>query len=102
LSVWCPSCAITWREEAAEVAIRRNRGGEPKALRSRRAYAAEVQQGRESGLTGGRAEEFGKVGGIPSGGLSAQLDAPFVLGGSDKIDGEVSDDRHVFGSVTFA
>src|SRR5271168_5582250 len=47
-------------------------------------------------------EDFGEVIRIPTGAFSAELEASFVLSGSDEIDGEVSDDCHVFRTVTGA
>jgi hypothetical protein len=37
---------------------------------------------------------------IPTGAFSSEFDASLVVGGSDEIEGEVSDDRHVFRAVT--
>ena len=44
-------------------------------------------------------EDCCEIIGIPAGAFSSELDASLVLGGSDEVDGEVSDDRHVFRAV---
>jgi len=61
--------------------------------------AESMPQGSESGLTRWMAEDGGEEVGIPAGAFSSELDASLVLSGADEIDGEVSDDGHVFCSV---
>src|ERR1700689_407205 len=59
-------------------------------------------QGNESGLTRQGSQALGQVVWVPSGDLSAQLDAVLVCRGADQVDGEVSDDGHVFCAMAFA
>src|SRR6202167_849772 len=59
-------------------------------------------QGDESGLTRQGSQALGQVVWVPSGDLSAQLDAFLVCRGADQVDGEVSDDGHVFCAMAFA
>src|ERR1700691_6340589 len=64
--------------------------------------AAVSLQGNESGLTRQGSQALGEVVWVPSGDLSAQLDAFLVCRGADQVDGEVSDDGHVFCAMAFA
>src|SRR5271168_3569235 len=59
-------------------------------------------QGNESGLTRQGSQALDEVVWVPSGDLSAQLDAFLVCRGADQVDGEVSDDGHVFCAMAFA
>lgn len=59
-------------------------------------------QGSESGLTLGGYEHESGIRWVPSGGFLAQFYGFLVLCGSDEVDGEVSDDSHVFCSVTLS
>ena len=59
-------------------------------------------QGSESGLTQQGSEHDSEISGIPPGGLSPELYGVLVFCGSDEVDGEVSDDGHVFCAMTFA
>src|SRR5208337_1073953 len=61
-----------------------------------------LPQGNESGLTRRGSEALGEIVWVPSGDFASQLDAFLVGCGADQVDGEVSDDRHVFCAMTFA
>jgi hypothetical protein len=64
--------------------------------------AGRLAQGNESKVTACRVEQVGEVIWVPSGDFSAQLEASFVLSGSDEVDGEMCDDGHVLRAVAFS
>jgi hypothetical protein len=59
-------------------------------------------QGDESRLTAERTEDLEQVLWVPGGAFAASLDGSLVGGLSDQIEGEVADDGHVLGPVTYA
>jgi hypothetical protein len=61
---------------------------------------AVLGQGSESGLTRKLAEQGCEILWVPSGPLSPEFDASFVLGSTQEVDGKVADDGHVFRAVS--